>query len=42
MDKKETMINIFVHSRSKIYCSGNMLDLSSLDEADLAGYTGEI
>jgi hypothetical protein len=42
MAKKETIINIFVHNRSIIYCSDNMLHSSSLDEANLAGYTGGI
>jgi hypothetical protein len=42
MVEKETIINIFVHSRRKIYCSSNMLHSSSLDEEDLAGYTSGI
>jgi hypothetical protein len=42
MAKKEIIIGILVHNRSKIYCNDNMLHSSSIDEENLAGYIGGI
>jgi hypothetical protein len=40
MVDQETIINIFVHNRSIIYCDRNLLHSGSLDEVNLEGYIG--
>ena len=40
MAKKETIIDIYIYSRGRVYCSNNMLYTGSLDETNFDIYTG--